>query len=49
MNFPEGYKLTIKNKYFLYNSLLKGYLKEKNIVYFGFQREKDLNSNSNID
>ena len=48
-NLPEGYKLTIKNKYGLDNSLLKGNLKEKNIVYFGFQREEDLNSNPNID
>lgn len=48
-NLPEGYKLTIKNKYGLENSLLKGKSKEKNIVYFGFQREEDLNTNPNID
>ena len=51
-NLPEGYKLTIRNKNGLENSLLKRSLKEKeekNIVYFGFQREEDLNSNPNID
>lgn len=51
-NLPEGYKLTIRNKHGLENSLVKKTLKEKgerNIVYFGFQREEDLNSNPNID
>ena len=51
-NLPEGYNLTIKNKHGLENSLIKRSLKEKegrNIVYFGFQREEDLNTNPNID
>ena len=53
-NLPEGYKLTIKNKHGLENSLLKKEGKEKsnvdkNIVYFGFQREEDLNNHPNID
>jgi len=61
-NLPEGYKLTIKNKNGLENSLLKrkanrkGKNKDKekekeesNIVYFGFQREDDLDKNPNID
>jgi len=53
-NLPEGYKLTIKNKQGLENSLIKRNIKEgnnedRNIVYFGFQREEDLNSNPKID
>ena len=53
-NLPEGYKLKINNKHGLKNSLLKrgGKEKEKDdkyIVYFGFQREEDLNNNPNID
>ena len=51
-NLPEGYNLTIRNKYGLENSLIKRNLKEKedrNIVYFGFQREEDLNTSPNID
>ena len=51
-NLPEGYKLIIRNKKGLENSLIKRTLKEKeekNIVYFGFQREDELNSNPNID
>ena len=51
-NLPEGYNLTIKNTHGLENSLIKRHLKEKedkNIVYFGFQREEDLNTNPNID
>ena len=49
-NLPEGYKLKIRNKYGLENSLLKEREKEdKNIVYFGFQREEDLNTNPYID
>ena len=54
-NLPEGYKLIIRNKHGLENSLIKRKLKQKeieeerNIVYFGFQREDDLNRNPNID
>ena len=54
-NLPEGYKLVIKNKQGLENSLIKRKLKqneieeERNIVYFGFQREEDLITNPNID
>ena len=51
-NLPEGYKLTIKNKKGLENSLIKNSQKnpdDKYIVYFGFQREEDLNNNPNID
>ena len=49
-NLPEGYKLKIRNKHGLENSLLKEREKEdKNIVYFGFQREEDLNTNPFID
>ena len=54
-NLPEGYKLIIRNKHGLENSLIKRKLKkneieeERNIVYFGFQREEDLNTNPNID
>ena len=53
-NLPEGYKLKIKNTYGLENSLFRQSLKErkkeeKNIVYFGFQREEDLNTNPIID
>ena len=49
-NLPEGFKLTIRNSRGLENSLLKGKEKEDtNIVYFGFQREEDLNTNPYID
>ena len=54
-NLPEGYKLIIRNKHGLENSLIKRKLKqneieeERNVVYFGFQREEDLNTNPNID
>ena len=49
-NLPEGYKLKIRNKHGLENSLLKEREKEdKSIVYFGFQREEDLNTNPYID
>ena len=49
-NLPEGFKLTIRNKHGLENSLLKRKKKEdNNIVYFGFQREEDLNTNPYID
>jgi len=54
-NLPEGYKLIIRNKHGLENSLIKRKLKEneneeeRNVVYFGFQREEDLNTNPKID
>lgn len=49
-NLPEGFKLTIRNKHGLENSLLKRKEKEdNNIVYFGFQREEDLNTHPDID
>ena len=49
-NLPEGYKLKIRNKHGLENSLLKEREKEdKSIVYFGFQREEELNTNPYID
>ena len=54
-NLPEGYKLIIRNKHGLENSLIKRKLKENeveedtNVVYFGFQREEDLNANPFID
>ena len=49
-NLPVGFKLTIRNTRGLENSLLKGKEKEDtNIVYFGFQREEDLNTNPYID
>jgi pSer/pThr/pTyr-binding forkhead associated (FHA) protein len=50
-NLPEGYKLTIKNTQGLENSIIKkkDKNKEKNITYFGFQREEDLIKNPFID
>ena len=53
-NLPEGYKLTIRNKHGLENSLINRIFKERekeerSTVYFGFQREEDLNTNPNID
>ena len=53
-NLPVGYKIIIKNKKGLENSLIKRNTmgknnKDRNIVYFGFQREEDLNSHPKID